>query len=449
MAGAVAGLVVGAAAAMAPFAAVRLAVITPFIPMYEMTEILVEGLTAFLLAVQFRATRRAYLGGLAGAYVLVMVTAVIQLLIFPGVFAKDGLLGAGPQSAVWLWVVWHAGFALAVALALLTRTGPANRVKREAMARAGWVLMAGAPLAGLVLAWLVIRHSAMLPMLIAQGAYSFLREGLTGRIVIGSILVAAALCVWITRLRDLVSLWVAVALLASLGDCLLVLLAGQRYSLGWYGGRLLSVVSSSVVLCALVYEFTWAYQRLLDANHELAHRVMHDGLTGAFNRVYFGEQFPRELRRAVRERAPMSVVMIDVDHFKTFNDACGHAAGDRCLIEVAAALQGAMRRPGDFVARYGGEEFVAVLPRTGAAGAMVTAEAMRHAVTRLGVSRGDGGGEVVTVSLGLATVDPAVEAVGPEVLVQRADRALYQAKRAGRNRVVAFAVTGRLEAAVL
>ena len=278
--------------------------------------------------------------------------------------------------------------------------------------------MAGAPLAGLVLAWLVIRHSAMLPMLIAQGAYSFLREGLTGRIVIGSILVAAALCVWITRLRDLVSLWVAVALLASLGDCLLVLLAGQRYSLGWYGGRLLSVVSSSVVLCALVYEFTWAYQRLLDANHELAHRVMHDGLTGAFNRVYFGEQFPRELRRAVRERAPMSVVMIDVDHFKTFNDACGHAAGDRCLIEVAAALQGAMRRPGDFVARYGGEEFVAVLPRTGAAGAMVTAEAMRHAVTRLGVSRGDGGGEVVTVSLGLATVDPAVEAVGPEVLVQ-------------------------------
>ena len=103
MAGAVAGLVAAAAAAMAPFAAVRLAVITPFIPMYEMTEILVEGLTAFLLAVQFRATRRAYLGGLAGAYVFVMVTAVIQLLIFPGVFAKDGLLGAGPQSAVWLW----------------------------------------------------------------------------------------------------------------------------------------------------------------------------------------------------------------------------------------------------------------------------------------------------------------------------------------------------------
>ncbi len=441
-----AGLIIGAALALAPVAAVRLAVITPFIPMYEMTVILVEGLTAFLLAVQYRATRRPYLGGLAGAYAFVMVMAVCQLLIFPGVFAPAGLLGAGPQSAVWLWVAWHAGFALLVLAALLMRTGVANRVLRDGLPRAGLALMAGSPVLGVGLAWFVIRHSAALPALITQGAYTFLREGLTGRIVIGSILLALAACLRITRLRDLLSLWVAVALLASLGDCLLVLLAGQRYSLGWYGGRVLSVVSSSVVLCALIYEFTWAYQRLLSANNALAHRVMHDGLTGAFNRLYFGEQFPRELRRAVREGAPMSVVMIDVDHFKKYNDVLGHAAGDRCLIEVVGALQGALRRPGDFVARYGGEEFVAVLPRTGAAGALVIAEAMRQGVMRLGLGRGDH--TVVTVSLGLVTVDPAVEEVGTEALVQRADAALYEAKRAGRNRVVAFAAKEQSDKAV-
>ncbi len=435
----VVALIVVAAVAMAPYAAVELTVIVPFVPMFSTTVILVEGLTAFLLAVQFRATKRAYLGGLAGAYGFVMVVAAIQLLIFPGVFSKDGLLGAGPQSAIWLWVIWHGGFAVLVPMALLTRTKQAARWFGRALPAMGLAMMVGGPLLAALLSFSTIIYSSDLPPLINHGAYAALGHGPLRVIVMTMLLVAMAVCLQTTRLRDLLSLWLAVALLASIGDSMLVLIAGARFSLGWYGGRLLNMVSSSTVLCALVYEFTWAYERLQTANDVLQHRVMHDGLTGAFNRIYFGEQLPRELRRAMRERTPLSVVMIDVDHFKQFNDTWGHARGDECLIAVVQALQDALRRPADFLVRYGGEEFVAVLPHTGHEGAIAMAEAMRHEVMRLGLRRGAASDGVVTVSLGVATVDPAAEDISTDTILLRADAALYEAKNGGRNQVATWA----------
>ncbi len=434
----IAAVVAVAAFVMAPFAATQVPVFLPFIPMFETTVILVEGLTAFLLGVQFRATKQAYLGGLAGAYGFVMIVAALQLLIFPGVFAKDGLFGAGSQCAVWLWVIWHGGFAGMVLLALLTRTQFAARWFGEALPRAGIGLMAAGPLIGAFSTFLVVHYHNLLPNLIAHGVYVPLREGLISRIVIMMILLTIAACLQITKLRDLLSLWVAVALLASLGDSLLVVLAGARFSLGWYGGRMLNVVSSSTVLCLLVFEFTWAYEQLVSAHNVLKHRVMHDGLTGVFNRVYFSEQFPREMRRSVRERAPLAVLMIDVDHFKQFNDTCGHARGDECLIAVAAALEGAVRRPGDFLARYGGEEFVAVLPHTNREGAMAMAEVMRQEIMRLAMPRGGTIEGIVTVSLGIASMDPMLEEITTDMLLQRADAALYQAKHNGRNQAAVW-----------
>ncbi len=414
-----------------------LAVVTPFIPIYETTVIMVEGLTAFFLFIQFRAIRQPYLGGLAGAYGFVMVMAICQLLIFPGIFSKTGLLGAGPQSAVWLWVIWHAGFPVMVALALLTRLNAARRFKSAAYPLAAALVGAGPALAVLA-AYASIHAQTLLPPLIVQSSYLFLRESLTSKIVVTSIVAAIILTVYITRLRDPLSLWVAIALLASLGDVLLVLAGGARYSLGWYGGRVLSVISSSVVLCALIAEFSRAYANLVTANAALAERAMRDGLTHAFNRFYFEEQYRREWRRAVREGAPMSLLMIDVDHFKAYNDNSGHQVGDECLIAIVDVLQSALRRPGDFIARYGGEEFVVVLPRTGAAGAIWQAEWMRQAVTDLALSRNDDTGGVVSISVGIATIDPALDEVGPEGLLHRADLALYKAKNAGRNRVVVF-----------
>ncbi len=421
--------------AILPFAGRHLPVVPPFLPMYATTVCLIEGLTAYFLIIQFRASGAAFLGGLAGAYGYVAIMVPLQLAVFPGMFSPTGLFGAGPQSAIWLWVLWHAGFPTLIILALLTRTRLAARLLGEHLPQAGLALLIGGPLAALVLAYLAVAGGGVLPPLVNLNSYHLLNKSPFAYVIVALMLLAIAACIRITRLRDLLSLWVTVALLASLADVIVVLVAASRYSLGWYGGRLLSVVSSSVVLCVLIFELTRVYQRLVRANGVLAERALRDGLTRAFNRFYFDEQFPRELRRASRENAPISLLMIDVDHFKTFNDSNGHHMGDRCLVEVVGALQGALRRPGDFIARYGGEEFVVLLPRTGEAGAAAQAEVMRQAVLALRILRRPGAAEIVTISLGIASIDPAEEEVSPAELIQRADAAMYEAKRAGRNRV--------------
>ncbi|MBU2549536.1 MAG: diguanylate cyclase [Proteobacteria bacterium] len=176
------------------------------------------------------------------------------------------------------------------------------------------------------------------------------------------------------------------------------------------------------------------------AKEELERLSLTDGLTGVFNRRYFEAGLEGEWRRALREDAPVSLLMIDIDFFKRFNDGKGHPAGDVCLREVAQAVSAALRRPGDFVARYGGEEFSCVLPRTEAKGAWEVAEAVRLEVASLNIPHPSSSVEpVVTVSVGVATAGP--DARGRRsltALVTTADQALYQAKDEGRNRTAAI-----------
>lgn len=159
-----------------------------------------------------------------------------------------------------------------------------------------------------------------------------------------------------------------------------------------------------------------------------------DGLTGIANRRKFDEVLPEEWRRASRTSSPFSLMMIDVDNFKSYNDACGHQAGDHVLREVAAELRRALQRAGDFVARYGGEEFVVLLPTNDLATAAEHAETLRRRIEHLGLPHPKGG--AITISVGLATV-LARDDYPLRDLIAAADRQLYEAKRAGRNRVCA------------
>lgn len=178
-------------------------------------------------------------------------------------------------------------------------------------------------------------------------------------------------------------------------------------------------------------------QQLAEANRKLERLATHDPLTGVANRRFFNESLQHEWRQAVRTPQPFSVIMIDIDCFKAFNDTYGHQAGDDCLKTVASTLQLAVKRPKDLLARYGGEEFVAVLPDTGSDGAFQLAEKMRAAVALLGIrNERSTAGNTVTVSVGVATVQPDRGAT-PESLIAAADRALYHAKNEGRNRIKA------------
>lgn len=184
-----------------------------------------------------------------------------------------------------------------------------------------------------------------------------------------------------------------------------------------------------------------AERQLGEANRRLARYAQQDYLTGLFNRRYLDERLGREIARARREGQPLSVCMVDVDHFKSYNDTLGHLAGDDCLRAVARALTQDTMRPGDVVSRYGGEEFVLVLAATGERGARVVAERARAAVEALRLPHPVSPLGVVTVSLGVATCLPSREGGAPGMasLLRAADEALYAAKHAGRNRTAAAA----------
>lgn len=199
----------------------------------------------------------------------------------------------------------------------------------------------------------------------------------------------------------------------------------------------------TVFLCAY---FTYVYRlamyraecELAAANRELAELSGSDALTRLANRRRMEEQLHEQWRRLARARLPMSVLMIDVDHFKQFNDRHGHQAGDECLRRMAALAEASVQRATDTVARYGGEEFIAILPETSGADAMLIAEKFRATVEEADMGAPDaipGTALHITVSVGVSTAVPE-SALSPETLISSADRALYEAKLKGRNQVV-------------
>jgi diguanylate cyclase (GGDEF)-like protein len=177
---------------------------------------------------------------------------------------------------------------------------------------------------------------------------------------------------------------------------------------------------------------------LAAANRELEKLSRQDGLTGIANRRYFDSYLLTEVRRGARERAPLSLILSDIDDFKAFNDCYGHQAGDDCLRQVATALSSVGRRPADLAARYGGEEFAMILPGTAAEGAAEVAQSVSRVIAGLAIPHARSGtGQIITLSQGIVSLVPEQE-TSPEDLILRADKALYQAKEQGRNRYVVF-----------
>jgi diguanylate cyclase (GGDEF)-like protein len=173
------------------------------------------------------------------------------------------------------------------------------------------------------------------------------------------------------------------------------------------------------------------------AKEQLAELARTDALTGLANRRQLDETLERECRRANRNHTPLSLLLLDVDHFKTFNDQYGHQAGDECLREVSEVVKSFGRRPGDLAARYGGEELAVLLVSAPGDAARSRAEALRQAVHDLQLPHaGNDAYGVVTVSIGIATVQSPNQSATPKMLIERADEMLYEAKHQGRNRVM-------------
>lgn len=172
-------------------------------------------------------------------------------------------------------------------------------------------------------------------------------------------------------------------------------------------------------------------------NEELQRLAVLDELTGISNRRFFNLVLNQEWGRAAREVQPLSLILIDIDYFKNYNDHFGHPRGDVCLKQVATTLSALTRRPGDQVARYGGEEFVVLMPHTGQRGAAAVAELLRRKIEELNLEHPRSPLDHITISLGVATAIPERRS-SAELLVAAADQAVYEAKHQGRNRVHVF-----------
>jgi diguanylate cyclase (GGDEF)-like protein len=228
---------------------------------------------------------------------------------------------------------------------------------------------------------------------------------------------------------------------------LLALLVGALiWTIAWLHERKLRrrQVHLEGLVEARTREVSTANRRLELANADLGRLVATDGLTGIANRRAFDQEFERELRRAERAKEPITVLLVDVDHFKAYNDTYGHPAGDDCLRRVAQALAAAATRAGDLVARFGGEEFAFLLPNTDRLGAAALAERARVDVLALGIRHSTSNSSAhVTVSVGAVSCLPA-EVSGAAELIRYADGELYRAKAAGRNRSMVRHLTAPL-----
>jgi len=444
------GLSAGGFVAVVPFARLAQPEIPAFLAFYVTALVICDGITAVLLFSQFYFLRSRALLLLASGYLFTTLITAAYALMFPGLFAPAGLLGAGPQSTSAMYMIWHAGFPLAVGGYTLFKRDNETAgiidplsVKPIGAIAASVAIVAAIVVAGTLLA--TVGHG-YLPQFIAGDRTTDL--GWAVLCTDWLLCLAALAFLGVRRPHTMIDLWVMVVISAWLFDlALAAILNTGRYDLGWYAGRLYGVLAASLLLALLMIENTSYYARLVRvssrlsiANQALERLSLLDGLTNLANRRLFDRYLSDHVALARRQRRPLALVLCDVDGFKAYNDCYGHLAGDECLKRVAVALDAICQRPVDLVARYGGEEFAFILPDTDLAGAVKLAEAARQAVERLEIVH------ILSPTVGCVTISAGVAQAGPrdgldgDRLIVAADAMMYQAKKGGRNRVAAAPV---------
>jgi diguanylate cyclase (GGDEF)-like protein len=427
-AGAIIALILVIGVSSLPYGAEQLGVNTGFLPAFGSLTFIGDLITAILLFAQARALRDGTLAHLGASYFFSAAIIVPHLMAFPGVFAAVPLIGSS-ASAVWLWNFWHGGFALGVVNFAARRQTLSDKPVRV------WPFMLVAAGIAVALAVVATVGEPLLPTILVDHSYARINTlGIAPTVlavaVLGLVLVAVRL-----RNRSILTLWLMVAMAASVIDIALTMLGSGRFTFGWYMARCLSLIAGFSVLTALLADFVTLFNNAATANRKLERLSLTDPLTEIANRRSFEQRLDVEWRRAFREQVPLSLVMIDIDHFKRYNDHFGHPAGDECLRQVAAALTRRARRPWDMSARLGGEEFAVLMPQTEAPGAATVAESFRAAIHDLALPHPDSGFQIVTISVGVATMYAHTPGHTPKTLVEAADAALYVAKTTGRNQV--------------
>lgn len=403
-----------------------------FLPAYGAATICVDFITAVLLLAQSNILHDRARSNLGRAYLFSALIIIPHMLSFPGVFGVESIIGSS-SGAVWFWCAWHFGFPFFTMAYLRELDANRDPVPIRISSSIGLTLLV---VAGTTVLFTV--GLPYLPTILINGSFNRLNTLGIGPVIVATNAVAAIMARRRMRRDSRLTTYVFIALVVSTTDVLLTLSGSARFSLGWYVARMLSLVTGLVVLVALVSELLGLLRQVTSANAQLRVLTGTDPLTGIANRRQFDQALDLEWRRALRSGHRISLLMIDIDQFKAFNDHYGHPAGDICLKAVAAALAAVPQRPADLAARVGGEEFAVLLPDTDEDGAMEVARTLNATISALRIEHAASAAGVVTCSIGVCAQRPVTSTVTSTDLVTRADAALYTAKRDGRNQACLF-----------
>jgi diguanylate cyclase (GGDEF)-like protein len=429
-----AGCAVIAGVLALPFAALPLGPSLPVAAIVVSVSFTMLAIASILLWTQARVTLSLPLLTLATTYGATAALMVPYLLLYRGLWPQFGrLVAADPQTPAWLWFDWHLLMAAWGFIYVLARTSSATPGRVAFLQWRSRAVRIAAVWVGITVAAAVWVHG--LPALYAHGRFTVLSTVCSLGVALVASMSIAALYAH-NRFRCVLDVWLGVATVCVVVDVVLSGLGAAPYTVGWYVSSADILVASSAVLIALVFQTASVYAQLGRTADRLLDESLTDALTGLSNRRSFDARLTQIIADGARTQQPVALMIIDVDHFKLYNDAFGHPAGDACLRSVAAALRESVTRGRDLVARIGGEELAVVMPETDARGAMIVGERVRESVEALGIQHSrEASAPVVTVSIGIAAIRASL-AVPNDELIAEADRALYRAKHAGRNRTM-------------
>lgn len=399
--------------------------------------------TAVLLFGRFWQNRYLTTLLVACGFFFLALISIREQLALSGLIVAANVDGFFIARLLWLTAVAQLGFPLFILAATMSYLRRNDRVLKAYVLVTGLaVVIATILLAGVAISLVSASQNAIAALFDADGGV-YKGSSLVPPLAITLSACGALLYLAATRGRTLEQLWISVALLANIAYVVFVVVSGGEFVVAWYAAHYFALLAASLIPAVHLYESNVLHGRLEALNEVLQQQALFDELTGVGNRRMFDNRLLAEWKRSTRSGVPISLVIMDVDHFKMYNDAYGHQRGDKCLAAVARTVSTCVARPTDVVTRYGGEEFAVILPGTGEAAALEIAERMRAAVERLHLTHATSPvSTYVTLSLGTASCVPG-RGARASGLIQAADAALYKAKSAGRNRVLAAdGVTG-------
>ncbi len=390
---------------------------------------------------QFRTSHFAPFAFLSASFALTAALLVPYTLAFPRAFSPNAF-GLGPQVQMWLWVDWHAAFVLGIGAYVWSESFFARRTLDQT--RASHVVRTYVSV--VVVVWTLITlaiftNGNALPILITERGTTPIFHSFVEALLLASCAIVFVTLVARTLLRHTTHLWLGVVLVAFAVETYTSgQVAVRHFSAPWYLGLFEGLAWQTIFLTVQLRHSNEQLAAYANDKRSLVEATLHDALTGVYNRRGFDARLKEAIADCQVARAPLAVLVLDLDHFKLYNDYFGHLAGDEALRAVGKALSKIVNRQTDSCCRVGGEEFAIVLAPTNVAGAQMLAERVREAVMRLDIAHApDASHAVLTVSLGYAIVDPASGIDGVEAY-RRADRALYRAKDLGRNRIAIYNV---------